>query len=132
MRLRKAVERFWNKDVSQLAPLISVVTMVGTLFFLVFLQMEERRMGYSVLKLGRIYREKLEDKHYQEIQLARSLRLEKVEALAARKLTLRRAAEDQVIHLNDEDRPIPEVGLIQNQAKKKRALTRAKSEGAYR
>lgn len=106
--------------------------MVGTLFFLVFLQMEERRMGYSVLKLGRIYREKLEDKHYQEIQLARSLRLEKVEALAARKLTLRRAAEDQVIHLNDEDRPVPEVGLIQNQAKKKRALTRAKSEGAYR
>lgn len=129
---------------SQLAPLTSVVTVVGTLLFLVFLQMEERRLGYSVLKLGRIYREKLEEKHYKEIQLARSLRLGKMEALAARKLTLRRAADDQVIHLNDEEKSSSDetiVAITKDQKEKNKGISikagrgvqaRKPAEGAVR
>lgn len=82
------------------------MAIVGTLLFLVFLQMEERRLGYGVLKLSRIYKEKLDEKHYKEITLARSLRLEKMESLAARKLTLHRVGAEQVIHLNEASKPI--------------------------
>lgn len=87
-----------NRVVS-LRPLISVLTIISSLLFLVFLQMEERRVGYAVLRLSRSYREKMEELRHLEIQLARALRLEKMESLAARKF-MRRAGSDQVIYLN--------------------------------
>lgn len=100
-RFRENIDSFFRRTLPQLRPLVSVLSVIATLLFLVFLQMEERRLGYGVLKLSRIYKEKLEEKRLKEIQLARSLRLEVMESLAARKLTLRRAQSEQVIHLNE-------------------------------
>lgn len=42
-----------SEDLAQLKPFLSVLTICVTLFSIVFLQMEERRMGYAILKLTR-------------------------------------------------------------------------------
>lgn len=125
--LRK-LKIFLSEDLPKLGSVVSVTMIVGTLLFLVFLQMEERRLGYGVLKLSRIYKEKLDEKHYQEIHLARSLRLEKMEALASRKLTLHRVVGDQVIHLNDTLRPIEKP----KKAATTRWLSGGENDGAVR
>ena len=84
-------------------PVLSILFIVATLLGLVFVQMEERRMGYAIFKLSKGYREKVDERRGLEIQLAQSLRLEKLERLAQKRLTLRRAQSHQVIYLNDQN-----------------------------
>lgn len=81
-------------------PFISVCFIIFTLFALVFLKMEERRMSYEVLKLTREHKKIAEIKKQKNIQLVKLSRPQSVENIAKGKLTLKRATEKQIIHLS--------------------------------
>jgi hypothetical protein len=88
-----------SDEVKILKPVISVSLIILTLFTVVFLQMEERRLGYSLLKLTREHRRVMEIKKNKEIALAKVTRPQLVEKIAARQFTLRKAQPHQIILL---------------------------------
>jgi hypothetical protein len=88
-----------SKNFRQLKPFFSVLIIISTFFSLVFLQMEERRLGYSVLKLSREYKKIYEEKHVKEIQLVKITRPQLLEHMAQSKFTLKKIQADQIIHL---------------------------------
>lgn len=73
-----------------------------TFFAIVFLQMEERRIGYMSLKLVRQHRQLLDQKRGLEIQLAKITRPQLLEKVAQDRLTLKRANAGQIIQLTGE------------------------------
>lgn len=89
-----------DKNLRQLKPFLSVFILIGTLFSIVFLKMEERRMSYVVLKTTREHKKIKELSKQKEIQLAQLTRPQFVETVAKQKLTLKRATQAQIIHLN--------------------------------
>lgn len=89
-----------SEHVRQLKPFLSVLFVVSTLFTMVFLKMEERRMSYVVLKNTREFKKHRELKKQKEILLAKLTRPQLVETVAKEKLTLKRATQAQIIHLN--------------------------------
>lgn len=86
-------------DFKKIKPLFSVSMIIITLFSVVFFQMEERRLGYSLLKITREYRKVAEQKKTKEIMLAQITRPQWVEKMAASRLTLKRAESHQIILL---------------------------------
>lgn len=89
-----------KENINQLKPFFSVVLIIFTLFTIVFLQMEERRMGYSVLKLTREYKKNIEDKRVREIALAKVTRPQLLDRMAQSKFTLKKVQANQIIHLS--------------------------------
>ena len=89
-----------GKNIRQLRPFISVLIIIFTLFSIVFLQMEERRMGYSVLKLSREHKKVLEEKRVKEISLAKITRPQLLDSMAQQKFTLKKVEANQIIHLS--------------------------------
>lgn len=89
-------------DSTAIKPFLSVITIILTFFVIVFLQMEERRMGYLTLKLNRQHRQVLDDKSSLEIQLANLTRPQFLERVAQDRLTLKRAHAGQIIQLTGE------------------------------
>ena len=83
----------------QLKPFFSILLIIATLFSIVFLQMEERRMGYSVLKLTRQHKKVAEEKRVKEIALAKITRPQLLESVAQQKFTLKKIQANQIIHL---------------------------------
>lgn len=61
--------------------------------------MEERRLGYAILKLSREQRTIVEEKRTKTLQLAKVTRPQHVEKLAQSKFTLKRVQASQIIHL---------------------------------
>jgi len=82
-----------------LKPFLSVLIIIGTLFCLVLLQMEDRRMGYELLQLTREQRRLVEERRMAEMQIAKVTRPQQVERAASR-LTLRKVQPSQIIHLS--------------------------------
>lgn len=78
---------------------VSVIFIIFTLFGLVFLQMEERRMGYSLLKLTKEQKKIVEQRRQMTISLAKLTRPQQVEKIAQKKSTLRKLGSHQIIHL---------------------------------
>ncbi len=89
-----------KENIKQLRPFFSVLLIIFTLFTIVFLQMEERRMGYSVLKLTREYKKQNEEKRMREIQLAKVTRPQLLDYMAQSKFTLKKVQANQIIHLS--------------------------------
>lgn len=85
---------------NQFKPLVSLFIVFCSLLALVFVTMEERRLGYELHKLGLENRKLEEQIRRREAELARLLRPQRVERLAQEKLTLRKAQAQQVIHLS--------------------------------
>ena len=83
-------------------PFLSLMLIVVTLLGIVFLQMEERRLGYSLLKLRREHKAVLDEKRSQEIQLAKITRPQLLESLAQSRFTLKKISANQIIHLSGE------------------------------
>ncbi|MFN3697179.1 MAG: hypothetical protein ACK4VO_07040 [Pseudobdellovibrio sp.] len=92
--------RMNSEHIRQLKPFCSVLFLVVTLFMMVFLKMEERRMSYVVLKQTREFKKNKELLKQKEFQLAKLTRPQLVETVAKEKLTLKRATQAQIIHLN--------------------------------
>jgi hypothetical protein len=82
-----------------LKPFFSILLIIGTLFSLVFLQMEERRLGYVILKSTREQRQVIEEKRERTMQLAKITRPQNVERLAQSRFTLKKIQANQIIHL---------------------------------
>lgn len=89
-----------RRDIRQLKPFCSVVLIIGTLFTIMILQMEERRMGYSVLKLTREFKKIQEEKRGKEISLAKVTRPQLLDHVAQSKFTLKKVQANQIIHLS--------------------------------
>jgi hypothetical protein len=96
----KEVFRMNRKNIKQLKPFLSVLIIIATLFSIVFLQMEERRMGYSVLKLTREYKKVQEEKRVKEVTLAKVTRPQLLESMAHQKFTLKKIQANQIIHIS--------------------------------
>ena len=88
------------EDWAPLKPFLSIVVMISTLFALVFLQMEERRIGYEILKLNHEQKHLIEDRRLKEMHLAKVTRPQQMEKLAVSRLTLRKIQASQIIHLS--------------------------------
>lgn len=90
-----------NDDkLKDLKPFFSILIIIGTLFALVFLQMEERRIGYALLKQTREHNKIVEQKRIKTIALAKITRPEHVEKMAETRLTLKKIQANQIIHLS--------------------------------
>jgi len=89
-----------SQKVHQLKPLISVLTIILSLFTLAFFQMEERRLGYNLLKLNREHRDRLEQKRTLEVQLAKITKPQLLDHMAQSRLTLKKLQSNQIIHLS--------------------------------
>lgn len=89
-----------SENFRQLKPFCSILLIIVTLFSIVFLQMEERRLGYSVLKLTREYKKVFEEKRVKEISLAKVTRPQLLESMAQQKFTLKKVQANQIIHLS--------------------------------
>jgi hypothetical protein len=92
----------------QLRPFLSVLFIIMTLFGLVFIKMEERRLSYVVLKLSKELKKSIEIKKQKELVLAKLTRPQLLENVATQKLTLKRVKPEQIIQLT------PTQSLTQN------------------
>ncbi len=88
-----------REDLKPLRPFLSVFLIVISLFVVVFAKMEERRLGYAVLKLTREQRKAVADQRAKMVHLAKLTRPELVEKMAQNRLTLKKVQTDQIIHL---------------------------------
>lgn len=85
--------------IGNLRPFTSIVIIISSLFLIVFFQMEERRLGYQVLRLTKDYKRALSDYREKEIILVKLTRPQLLESLAQRKFTLKKVQSSQIIHL---------------------------------
>jgi hypothetical protein len=99
-----------SENLKQLKPFFSILLIISTLFSIVFLQMEERRIGYSVLKLTRQHKKVLEEKRTKEISLAKVTRPQLLESVAQQKFTLKKVQANQIIHLMG---PVADANAVQ-------------------
>lgn len=86
--------------IKEVKPLLSIVIFIFSLFSLVFLQMEERRLNYELLKLNKEFKKTLEARRFQEIKLAKAIRPERIEREVQLKTALADPRESQIIHMN--------------------------------
>ena len=88
-----------QQQVKSIKPFISVMLLMCFLFSIAFIKMENRRMGYSFLKL--VHKEKvLRNKQREKsLQLARMTRPERVRVLATQRLPMKKAGEGQIIQM---------------------------------
>lgn len=84
---------------SQLKPFLSLLFVISTLFGLVFIKMEERRLSYIVLKVTKEHKKNVEIKKQKELELAKLTRPQHLQDVATQKLTLKRITASQIIHL---------------------------------
>lgn len=89
-----------SENLTPFKPLFSVVILVLSLFTVVFFQMEERRLGYSLLKLSREHRHITDQKRQLEIQLAKITQPKMVNEVAHRRGDLKKLQDHQIIHLS--------------------------------
>ncbi len=88
-----------KKFLIELRPFLSVLIIVGSLFSVAFLQMEERRLGYNILKLNKELKIAKEQKRTAIVQLARFTKPQRVELLAQHRGHLKKINNEQLIHL---------------------------------
>ncbi len=86
-----------------LGPFFSILLVIGTLLLLVFLQMEERRLGYVLFRLEKQQRILVDKKWKNEVMLTKLTRPQLVERVAQRDLTLKKIASHQVIHMSEKN-----------------------------
>jgi cell division protein FtsL len=88
-----------RQDWMRFRPFLSVMIIILTLFSVVFLKMEVRRVSYSVLKLTRLHKVKTDRHITKSMEFAKLTRPERIERYAESKLELRKANKRQIIQL---------------------------------
>lgn len=89
-----------NNKLNELKPIVSVLFIIITLFFLVFSKMEARRLGYSVLKQSRELRRLQDNYRLKIIEYAKLTSPEHLRKIAVSKFTLSEAEVGQIIHMS--------------------------------
>ena len=88
-----------SEDLAPLKPFLSVFLIVCSMFIVVFAKMEERRIGYNVLKLTHEQRVAVEEKRIKVLALAKLIRPQHIEKVAQDRFTLKKVQNKQIIHL---------------------------------
>jgi cell division protein FtsL len=89
-----------NEELGSLKPFLSVLIIIVSLLVVVFAKMEERRIGYSILKLTKEQRQVVDEKRNFDLKLAKLTRPEHVERVAKNRFTLKKVQDNQIIHLS--------------------------------
>jgi cell division protein FtsL len=89
-----------SEDPGSLKPFFSVLIIIFSLLLIVFAKMEERRVGYSILKLTKEQRKVVDEKRNLDLKVAKLTRPEHVEKIAKNKFTLKKVQDRQIIHLS--------------------------------
>lgn len=92
----------------EMKPFFSVLMLVGTLFGLVLLKMEVRRVGYSVLKSTQEYRKLKDQFRLMQMEYAHLTRPDVVRRYAVSRLTLNDARNGQIIQLTGQKLAVPQ------------------------
>jgi hypothetical protein len=88
------------KTTAAIKPFISVSLIIFTMLAVVFMKMEVRRIGYSLLKDSRQHKTLMETKRLQEMTLAQLVRPERIENFAQKRLSLQRPTKGQIVQLS--------------------------------
>lgn len=88
------------KTSTAIKPFISVGLIIFTLLTVVFMKMEVRRDGYSLLKDSRQHKTLTETKRMHEMTLAQALRPERIENFAQKRLSLQKPVKGQIVQLS--------------------------------
>ncbi len=80
-------------------PFVSILLIVITLLSVVFVKMETRRLGYSVLKKTRNEKSLIDARRDLDMRFARLTRPGRIEQIALRRLDLKRAQKGQIVQL---------------------------------
>lgn len=97
-----------RERLNDILPFFSVLIFVSTLFALVLLKMEVRRMGYSVLKASQEVHRLKDRQRMLSMDYARLTRPEHVRKYAVSKLTLNDARNGQIIQLTGQKLALPQ------------------------
>ena len=97
---RKRNRKLNRKNENHLKPVLSILIVIFSLFTMVFLQMEVRRLGYMVWKQGREYKVVLDDKRTLAAEYAKITRPARLQEVAVNRLTLGQAKAGQIIHMS--------------------------------
>jgi len=97
-----------QKRWQDIMPFLSVIIFVSTLFGLVLLKMEVRRMGYLVLKSTQAYRKLRDQELLMSMEYAKLTRPEQVRKYAVSHLTLNDARNGQIIQLAGQRLALPQ------------------------
>jgi len=81
-------------------PFFSVLIFVSSLFFIVFLKMEVRRMGYVVWKLSRTEKAVADQKRLNVIELAQLSSPGRIEHIAQSRLALSKPNQGQMVQMS--------------------------------
>ena len=90
-----------EQQVKTVRPFFSVLLIMCFLFVIAFIKMENRRMGYSFIKLARKEKEMRDKQRQKAVQLARKLSPERVQLLVTKKLPMKKAGGGQIIHMTN-------------------------------
>lgn len=100
--VKESIQQIDFKEKSnELAPFLSLVIIIFSLFCVVFFKMEIRRMGYSVLRQTREERKLRDFERQQMVQLAKITRPGRLQSVAQNRLTLKRADAHQIVQMTD-------------------------------
>ena len=97
-----------RRNLNEILPFFSVLIVVATLFSLVLLKMEVRRMGYQTLKASQEYRALRDRFRSMSMEYAQLTRPELVRKYAVRNLTLNDARNGQIIQLAGSELAMPQ------------------------
>ena len=84
---------------NEMLPFFSVIILVATLFGLVLLKMEVRRMGYSVLKASQEYRKLKDHQRLMSMEYAKLTRPDLIRKYALAHFNIGDARNGQIIQL---------------------------------
>lgn len=89
-----------KQQVKTLRPFLSILIIMGFLFVFAFIKMENRRMGYSLVKLTQ-QEKQMRHKHREKIlRLAKMTGPERVRLIATERLPMRKAHHGQIIQMS--------------------------------
>lgn len=97
-----------RRHLTELTPFISVLMLIATMFALVFLKMEVRRMGYAVLQSTREYKQLRDQYRLMSMEYAKLTRPDRVRKYAVSRLTLNDAQSGQIIQLDGQELAMPQ------------------------
>jgi len=89
-----------KQNVSEFKPFMSVIIVIFTLFSIMFLQMEVRRMGYVVLKQGRQHKSLQDNYRLLSLEFTKYTNPARLRKMAKSRLTLSEASKGQIIQIS--------------------------------
>lgn len=101
---------FYKRNRKDINPFLSIMILVGTLFLIAFLHMEERRLGYQIYYLAQQNKKVEIERKMKEIDLAKLAIPSQIMSFAKHKLTLRNPELNQIIHLASPTPQLAEKG----------------------